>query len=251
MKTSRTLLFHRVEHKYFVNRTTATALERDIRSFMKPDSYTEASGGYLVRSIYFDTHNYMAYHDKISGLPIRHKLRMRVYGDQPQNSPFIRLEIKSRYINVIHKIIVDVPRQHHRDILFALQNYRLPAQSFLNTRDVSKEFFRIQRLYNMKPQILVQYRRRAYEKNEFNRVRLNFDYELVASRHLDLLSPLQGARSLLKYGNAIFEIKVDGIMPFWLHQLIAKYDLQNEAISKFCYSIQNQAHFSAIAREMD
>lgn len=251
MKTSRMLLFHRVEFKYFVNRTIATALERDISYFMKPDPYTEATGGYQVRSIYFDTHNHMAYHDKMNGLPSRHKLRMRVYGDRPEEAPFIRLEIKSRYINVIHKIIVDVPRHYHRDILFALQNYRLPEQSFLNNQDISKEFFRIQRLYSMKPQILVQYRRRAYEKKELSRVRLNFDYELLASKCLDLLGQLQGARSLLKYGNAIFEIKVDGTMPFWLHQLIAKYDLQNAAISKFCYSIQNQAHFSAIAREVD
>ncbi|MHC4104666.1 MAG: hypothetical protein ACYSR9_06990, partial [Planctomycetota bacterium] len=63
-----------------------------------------------------------------------------------------------------------------------------------------------------------------------------------------LLGPLRGARPLLKYGNAIFEIKVDGTVPFWLHNLIAKYDLQNEAISKFCYAVSGQARRSNISR---
>jgi hypothetical protein len=100
----------------------------------------------------------------------------------------------------------------------------------------------------MVPQILVQYRRRAYEKNEINRVRLSFDDNLVGSKHLNLLGQLRGARPLLKYGNAIFEIKVDGSVPYWLHMLIAKYDLQNEAISKFCYAIRGQARLSTLSR---
>jgi hypothetical protein len=248
MQSSRMIIFNRVEYKYFIDRTTWTALERDIKAFVPPDRYTEMTGGYVVRSIYFDTPDYMEYHNKMIGAAIRHKLRMRVYGEQPQTTPFVRLEIKSRYINVIHKITVDVPQQQFPEVEFALKNYRVPPPYLINNPEVSKEFFRIQRQYNMKPQILVQYRRRAYEKNEMSRVRVNFDYELLGSRNLDLLGPLQGARSLLKYGSCIFELKIDGAMPFWMHKLIAKYDLQNQAISKFCNAIRGQAYFSPTAR---
>ena len=241
-------MFQRVELKYFVDRSARTALEKDLCAFMPPDSHSESAEGYLVRSLYFDTHDYMAYHEKLAGTAVRHKLRMRVYGDKPEKAPFVRLEVKSRYNETINKITVDVPQKDYDEVEFAINNHRLPPRHFLNADGVSREFFRVQRQYNMLPQIMVQYRRRAYEKNEINRVRLNFDDQLVASKHLDMLGPMRGARPLLQYGNSIFEIKVDGTLPYWLHKLIAKYDLQNEAISKYCHAIRGQARLSAFSR---
>ena len=248
MHSSRMNIFRRVENKYFIDRTTRTALERDIRAFMPVDRHGGSDEGYVVRSLYFDTHDYMAYHEKMAGTAIRHKLRIRVYGDEQEKASFVRLEVKSRYNHIIKKTVVDIPKADYPDIEDAIMNFRLPPRRLLSRDSVSNEFFRIQRLFNMVPQILVQYRRRAYEKNELNRVRLSFDDNLMASKHLSLLGQLRGARPLLKYGNVIFEIKVDGTVPYWLHKLIAKYDLQNEAISKFCHAIRGQARLSTFAR---
>lgn len=248
MKSSRMILFRRVELKYFVGRTARTALEKDLRAFIPPDSHSESAEGYLVRSLYFDTHDYMAYHEKMAGTAVRHKLRIRVYGERPHKAPFVRLELKSRYNETINKITVDVPIEDYDEVVSAINNHRLPPQHYLNLKGISREFFRVQRQYNMIPQIMVQYRRRAYEKNDINRVRLNFDDQVVASKHLDILGHLRGARPILQYGNSIFEIKVDGTMPYWLHNLIAKYDLQNQAISKFCHAIQGQARLTPFSR---
>ena len=93
-------------------------------------------------------------------------------------------------------------------------------------------------------------RRQAFERVEISRTRVNFDDELQATRNLDLLGPLRGARRVLRYGYAIFEIKVDNVLPYWLHTLIAKYNLQNEALSKYCYAVQSEVQVSAIGREM-
>jgi hypothetical protein len=59
---------------------------------------------------------------------------------------------------------------------------------------------------------------------------------------------MPGARSLLRYGYSIFEIKVDNVLPTWLHLLISKYDLQNQAFSKFCYAVQSEVRSSSVAR---
>jgi hypothetical protein len=118
----------------------------------------------------------------------------------------------------------------------------------MNDANVSKEFFRLQRQYNMSPKILIHYRRQAFERNEGSRVRANFDDELLATPNLDLLGPLKGARRLLQYGRAIFEIKVDEHLPYWLHQLISKYNLQSQAISKYCYAVRSEARMSASGR---
>lgn len=248
MSTQRTLLFNRLEVKYLVDRTTRTALARDLAAFMRPDLHAGQGGCYQVRSLYFDTANYLAYDEKMDGAAVRHKLRIRAYGDDPSQTPHVRLEVKSRYLSYIHKTTVDVSREDYGEIEGALKCRILPPARFLNDGSISKEFFRLQRQYNMEPRIIVQYRRQAFERMELNRTRVNFDDELLAMRHLDLLGPLRGARRLLQYGHAIFEIKVDNVMPYWLHTLIAKYDLQNEAVSKYCYAVQSEAMFSAIGR---
>ncbi|NIR49003.1 VTC domain-containing protein, partial [candidate division KSB1 bacterium] len=80
LASSRMILFRRMEIKYMVDRTTRTALTRDLRAFMRPDVHTSQDGAYLVRSLYYDTKAYKAYHDKMAGAAIRHKLRVRAYG---------------------------------------------------------------------------------------------------------------------------------------------------------------------------
>lgn len=248
MSTGQTLFFNRLEVKYLVDRTTRTALARDLAAFMRPDKYSGPDGCYQVRSLYFDTPNYAAYHEKLDGRAVRHKLRVRAYGEDPSQTPHVRLEVKSRYLSYVYKVTVDVSRKDFQEIDCALRRRSLPPKRFLENDQNSKEFFRIQRQYNMEPVILIQYRRQAFERMEINRTRVNFDDQLLATRNLYLLEPLCGSRKLLDYGHAIFEIKVDNTMPYWLHMLIAKYDLQNEAVSKYCYAVRSQARFSALGR---
>lgn len=248
MSKEQTLLFNRLEIKYLIDRTRRTALTRDLRAFMCPDKHSGPGGGYTIRSLYFDTPGYQAYHEKIAGTAVRHKLRIRAYGEDVRETPWVRLEVKSRYLSYIHKIAVDVSRDEYGDIERSLARRVMPPARLLAPESGAKEFFRIQRQLNMQPVIIVQYRRQAFERREINRVRVNFDDELVATRNLALLEPLQGARRVLQHGSAVLEIKVDNVMPFWLHDLIAKYDLQNEAISKYCYGVRSQGRMSSVPR---
>lgn len=247
MSAERTILFNRLEVKYLVDRTTRTALTQDLRAFMRPDAHAGPDGSYVVRSMYFDTRDYMAYHEKMAGTAVRHKLRARAYGEDPSQTPHVRLEVKSRYLNYIQKITVDVSRDDYCAIEDDLKRRVLP-RSRRENGGASMEFFRLQRQLNMEPVVLIQYRRQAFERHELNRVRVNFDDQLLATRNLDLLGPLRGARSLLQYGDAIFEIKVDNVLPYWLHMLISKHNLQNEAVSKYCYAVRSEARFSALGR---
>lgn len=248
MDSGRMILFRRTEYKYLIDRTTRSALERDISAMMPVDQHSTDPTGYHVRSLYLDTPAYLAYHEKLAGATIRHKLRLRAYGHDTSNSPIVRMEVKSRYLNFIYKTTVDVPRDKYETFKPSVSGRSLPPKDFLDNHEVSKEFLRIQRQYNMRPAIVVQYRRKAFEHCRPNRVRVNFDDELYGSSNLDILGKLQNARRILKYGKAIFEIKVDGMLPFWLHKLISKYDLQNEAVCKFCYAVRSEAKFSAVGR---
>lgn len=250
-RSGQTALLNRLELKYFVDRTTRTALRRDLLTFMRPDVHAGAEGSYLVRSLYFDTPDYLAYHEKLSGMAARNKLRIRTYGDASDPDTVVRLEVKARYLSFIKKLTMDLSQQEYGAVELALRRRTLASASLVDHKSPIKEFFRLQRQYNMEPKILIQYRRQALERRELYRVRVNFDDELLATRNLDLLSPLRGTRRLLRYGNAIFEIKVDGAMPQWLHMLICKYNLQNQAISKYCHAVRSEARFSASGRADD
>jgi SPX domain protein involved in polyphosphate accumulation len=248
MSTEQTHLFNRLEIKYLVDRSKRTALTQDLQAFMCADSHSGPGGGYTIRSLYFDTPDYRTYHEKIAGTAVRHKLRIRAYGDDVRSTPWVRLEVKSRYLNYIHKIAMDVSREEYGEIERSLARRILPPAHLLRSDSGAKEFFRLQRQQNMQPVIIVQYRRQAFERQDINRVRVNFDDELVATRNLALLQPLKGARRVLQHGGAVLEIKMDNAMPFWLHDLIAKYDLQNEAISKYCYAVRSQGRMSLVPR---
>ena len=241
------LEFRRLEAKYLVDRTRRTALGRDLRALMRRDVHAGGDGSYLVRSLYFDTPDFMAYHEKLQGLAIRHKLRARVYGD-PARAPAVRLEVKSRVLSHIHKLAVDVPRTEWKEVEEALLRRTAPPRHWLSANPATREFFRIQRQWAMEPKILIEYRREALERRELGRTRVNFDFDLRASRDLSLLGELRSARPVLGCGRSIFEIKVDGHLPFWLHMLIAKYDLQNEAISKYCHGVRSEARLSSFSR---
>ncbi len=243
------MMRRRLEVKYLIDRTRRTALERDVQALMRLDRHGGPDGSYIIRSLYLDTPDYMAYHEKMAGVAARHKLRLRAYGAIPeQDSRMVRLEVKSRYLEFIFKTTADITRADYPSIADALRSHTLPPERLMAERGV-REFFRLKRLFNMEPNVLLQYRRRAYERREMGRVRVSFDDEIVSSPRLDLLGPLVGGRSVLQPGHTVFEIKADGWLPFWLHALIGKYDLGNEAFSKYCYAVRNEARLSAKARE--
>ena len=67
------------EYKYLVPIERLSELRTFISPFMVTDSHMDMGGpeGYTVRSIYFDTFQYDDYHEKISGLKTRKKIRIR------------------------------------------------------------------------------------------------------------------------------------------------------------------------------
>jgi len=240
--------FQRLEVKYLVDRTTRTALQRDVEALLPPDPHAGPDGGYLVRSLYFDTPDLRSYTEKMAGEPIRHKLRARAYGEDPVETDFVRLEVKSKYVSYIHKTAVGMDVEEYRAVEAALRRRRLPPAHLLDPDGPSREFFRLQRQYHFEPKVLLRYRRTAFEYSDLARIRVNFDDRLVATRDLDLLGPMRGARRILEHGNSIFELKADGKLPCWMHSLIGKYDLWNEALSKYCYAIRSQMRLSTLDR---
>src|SRR5690625_7557006 len=87
----------RFEHKYKINITEYHQIKSQIMSYMDLDTYTLKASDkkYLVKSLYYDTHDFKAYKDKQYGDYSRIKLRLRSYYDTYSDNVQITIELKT------------------------------------------------------------------------------------------------------------------------------------------------------------
>ena len=79
---------NRLEYKYLVPVELLPTLRKLILPYVELDYYASISGigNYTVRTIYFDTSELKYFFDKIEGLEIRKKVRIRVYNNLNESS---------------------------------------------------------------------------------------------------------------------------------------------------------------------
>ena len=87
--------FSRYEFKYFLTNDVANSIFKIALNFMKVDNFALKYGnkGYFVRSLYFDNSNYDNFYEKVDGMQVRKKFRLRTYNKSlKENSDFFRNE---------------------------------------------------------------------------------------------------------------------------------------------------------------
>lgn len=76
-------------------------VSRAIRKYAAFDPFVpKNTDHYTVKTLYLDTPDLLYYYEKMDGLKVRKKLRIRTYGDD-HSTAF--LEIKRRYIDIVVK----------------------------------------------------------------------------------------------------------------------------------------------------
>ena len=103
--------FNRFELKYQISIPERNNIINHIRPFMELDSHIkEGYNNYEVRSVYFDSPFKKAYFEKISGIKIRVKLRIRYYPDfQMGEKELVFIELKRKINENVSKSRVLVP----------------------------------------------------------------------------------------------------------------------------------------------
>ena len=83
----------RQELKYYVNSSGVAILRQSLKQVMKLDNHlTQKHKSYTVSSLYFDTPFSEDLNDKLSGLSVRKKYRLRIYN---QTTDVIKFETKT------------------------------------------------------------------------------------------------------------------------------------------------------------
>lgn len=238
----------RREYKYLVLQKDIGRLRQKLLPFVTVDKFAGDDNQYTVRSIYFDTTNLKYYNEKIDGIKIRKKIRVRGYNKLADES-IIFLEIKRKNENHINKNRSAIKYYNLNDLLATsdLESYCLTENGFENSIADGERFLHNVHKNSLKPIVLIVYEREAYFSKFNLGLRLTFDknlrYFLFPS--LDKLYTEEDLKyTMPKY--FIFEIKFSKGFPGWLQAILRDLNISRMALSKYTMCLDNEKLFSRI-----
>lgn len=233
----------RLEYKYLVPKVKLCELRESLRPFLNLDEYAETreEKEYTVRSIYYDTMRLDDYRDKLSGLKIRKKLRIRGY-NQLEKESLVFLEVKRKYENHISKNRAPIMYYHLNEVLETADIDRLlvKRKNYLDAQNDAAKFFYLLKIRNCSPAALVVYDREAFFSKHDSTLRITFDKNLrsiALPKTSDLYNDTELKSAMTGY--FILEIKFYSGFPKWLQSVLNQYELQRRALSKYTICVDN------------
>jgi hypothetical protein len=239
-------ILYRYEFKYILNKKTSDQIEKEARNFMIYDGHVkkELNNKYFVRSLYFENNFSSNFYEKVDGMKIRRKYRLRTYSNFFDPKVPIFFEVKGRISERTYKKRINIKNKYLNLFLSQSQNFNL-LNLYPNNEMIINFIFDSFRK-NLKPLILVDYKRRPYVNKFGLYFRLTFDTNLLSSKTNNLFSNDKYSSWLeCKAGYTILEVKFDRSIPAWFHRIIQCYNLKRRSISKFVLGMSS----SGLARE--
>jgi hypothetical protein len=222
----------RFEEKYVLDPFQYRQVTTGIAGFMKRDNYSEAGPKrrYFVGSLYFDTSEYRAYMEKITGERNRIKLRIRSYTPIYNDAKFVSVELKTRNGRLIIKYGTHAP-------ISAYDRY-METGSWGPTDDpVLIEFERIARVQCQKPKVVVEYEREAFSSLRPSALRISFDHAIRYTRATSLF-PKTPIYRCQPRNPIVLEIKTPDEGPDWLRRLVRDLSLKAVPHSKYANAVE-------------
>ncbi|HPO16676.1 MAG TPA: polyphosphate polymerase domain-containing protein [Candidatus Hydrogenedentes bacterium] len=226
----------RFEAKYFLSEVHACAITEFIQPFVRPDEHARV---YVVGTTYLDAADLRLYRGSVCGEKNRFKLRVRSYRSNGNGHVF--LEIKRRLDQIIRKERVSVPTAEADQYLLATP---LPAGA-----EPWEEGKGILALHNFNalreclmaiPRIDITYTREAYMSGFGDPVRITFDRNiqcLPVSSYAEVRQQDGSVQVPVITKGVVLEIKFTNRYPQWVHQIVQRFNLQRQSVSKYVLSV--------------
>ncbi len=216
----------RYEYKYVIGAQSAELLRRQLGALLRTDEHADRDGRYFVRSVYFDDDALTAYYDKLAGVAVRSKYRLRFYNMNPD---YLVFEAKRKRGQLVSKSAVPVSRAVAERMLAG----RRPEGAEL-TEPLLAEFDTLTRIGGMRPRVIVDYERTAFVHPAGDtRVTLDRDIRAEVFR-LDNVFVRRAAVPAMEDGTAVLEVKFCGQPPPFLLRLLSGVPEALTANSKYC-----------------
>lgn len=221
----------RYELKYIITPAQYVLLKNRLKPFMQSDKHSDSDGNYFIRSIYFDSEQYKAYHEKNEGTSNRRKYRLRFYNGEPENC---RLECKIKKGTRIEKVSSPVTEKMTRRLLETkpdLENYQSDSLVGELQLLMQNERFR--------PVVAIDYLREAYVL-AVSDLRITFDKEVAAGNPTDCLTRGRYLPNILQNGQMVLEVKYNEFIPDHISVLISSIHPVQTAVSKYVMCVEEK-----------
>ena len=213
----------RHEWKHILNYADYLSIRQRLRAALPCDAH--ATGGqYRIRSLYFDTPGDRALRDKLDGVSVREKFRIRYYN---LDLSFIQLEKKSKVNSLCQKQAVPLTAQQAEAILHGDFGFLT-----CDSPPLVLEFYSKVKSQGLRPKIVVEYLREPFVYPPGN-VRITIDHHLRQSHvtgdflRENLVTIPAGTSPYL------LEVKYDEFLPAFIWDIIQTGQRRPTAFSKY------------------
>lgn len=215
----------RQEKKYAINIADGSVLRCHLEPVMRADAHNGPQG-YGIRSLYFDTPDDQDFQDKIDGLELRRKIRLRTYSPQ---SDFAMLEMKQKEGPYQRKRSLRLSREDAQRLCQG--DYR-PLQAYEDP--FAAECYGLMHCRCYRPKAVVEYRRQAFVARE-NHIRITLDSRIVATEaELDLFSQRLPMYAVMDPFHMVLEVKYNGFLLSYIKDLLNLVERSELSVSKYC-----------------
>ena len=214
---------YRHEWKHELSCADMLVLRARLRAVMQPDPHA-IDGKYHVRSLYFDNLNDKALREKLDGVNLREKFRIRLYNGDPS---VIHLEKKSKRNGLGTKYSADLTAQEAQRLVEGDLSWMMDSG-----RELVRELYCKMRSQGLRPRTHVDYTREPFLFRPGN-VRVTLDYDIrTGLSSTDLLDP---EAVTVPAGDApiLLEVKWDEYLPSIIRDAVSVPDRRAGAFSKY------------------
>ena len=214
---------YRHEWKHEINSTDRLVLQARLSAVMKRDSHS-IGGAYQIRSVYFDTPGDKALREKIDGVNVREKFRIRFYNG---DTSFIVLEKKSKINGLCAKESCRITAEEAQKTADGDTNWMVSDE-----RPLCVELYSKMSTQGLRPKTIVDYTRDPFVFAPGN-VRVTIDYNIRTGMfRTDFLNP---ETLTVPAGDSpiILEVKWDEFLPDIIRDAVSLPNRRSGAFSKY------------------
>ncbi|MBR5371518.1 MAG: polyphosphate polymerase domain-containing protein [Oscillospiraceae bacterium] len=211
---------HEIKHE--INYSDLLTIRHRLSAVAYSDPHA-INGRYLIRSLYFDNLADKALMEKVNGLPVREKFRIRYYNG---DTSVIHLEKKSKVDHLGNKQSAPLTAEQAQRIVDGDLAWMLDSEFPL-----IRELYSKMQTQGIAPKTIVDYTREPFIFPAGN-VRVTLDYNVRSGmRCTDFLNP--DCVTVPVSEAIILEVKWDGFLPDIIRDAVALADRREGSFSKY------------------
>jgi hypothetical protein len=223
----------RRELKFLIHHSVRRMLLERWRRYLVRAPFTNQHAVTSILSQYYDSPQLTFYHEKLDGLQVRNKVRLRTYGHRFRRGETTILEIKHRNGDFVRKYRYPIPDFDERHLDPASWAFEDPA--------MESAFLGLRERYRLRPSAQVYYQREAYQGAVESDLRVTFDTCVLGLHPGEKLSPellFDRSRWLLPDTLVILEVKATQGIPGWVHDGVVACELQQQTLPKYVTAVE-------------